>query len=198
MIDVVCATCHRHERWTPSPGGRPVIEVVSPGGRRRPAEAPQWARGRTALRAFAGETGPVVDVCSGCGQLLVAQGGALPAIEVRIDTPKGALVVGREIVGPAGKLTREEAEAWLEAQYKVSMTEGWLGDLGRLSMFIVIVPPFLLWLGGMMFVAVFLAAIYEGAPDAVQGTPGFDMMRQPAPGPTEPAAPSPTPQKVED
>lgn len=177
VIDVVCATCHRHERWDAQ--SRAVVEVVVPGGRRRADGAPQWARGRTALRAFAGETGPVVDVCSECGQLLVAATPGLAGIEVRVDTPLGALRVHEQITGPGGPMSREEAEAWLEAQYKVPRMRGVWGDLGRLLFFVTVVPPFLLWLGSMLFIAVFLAAIYEGAPDAVRGTVGFDMARQP-------------------
>lgn len=189
MPVVQCPTCHREERWTIEAGGEVRVEVVVAGGGRQPAVDPQWARGRTALAAQAGETGPVAGVCEGCGQLLVAETGepleGLPTQRVRIDTPQGRLVVAETVQGPDGPMDRAAAEAWLEAQYKVPITRGLLGDLGRSVFFLGLLGPFLLWLFSMLMMGTFFAAIVEGAPEATRGSPGFDA--NPAPPPRAPA-----------
>ncbi len=184
---VTCGTCFRQERWADSEGSQ--AEVLMEGGGRRPAEHPQWSRGLAALAALAGETGPVVGVCAGCGQMMIAaQGSELEPMRVRVDTPRGALVVDVDgIEGPGGEsLDREAAEDFLEEQYRVPFTRGLLGDVGRSTMFLGLVFPFLLWLMGIGFVLSFLASIYEGVSPSVRGLPGFDLT---GPPPAQEAAP---------
>jgi hypothetical protein len=190
MIDVVCTTCYRHEQWDVREGAHVCVGVVMEGGTRRPGDDPQWVRGRTALASFRGEIGPVVEVCSQCGQLMVARGD-LPRMDVRVDTPEGSLEIAAKITGPDGEMTADDADAWLEQQYKVPFTKGLLGDLGRSSFFLVLLLPFFAWLGSMVFVVSFLASIWEGAPEAVRGVPGYDVVSMPEGTPTPVPEPIP-------
>jgi hypothetical protein len=163
-VTVRCAVCHREERW--SADGR-VLEVVVDGGIRRTADDPQWARGRTALASAAGELPPVVGVCEACGQYMVGEGGPIP---VRVDTPEGALVVdGAVITGPGGAMSREQAAAFLERQYRRPITEGLAGDLGRLSLLVWLGGPLLYWLFSLFIMGTFVAALLQEPPAAVVG-----------------------------
>ena len=165
MARVVCLACRREEDWSPEGG----VTVVQIGGHRRSEAHPQWIRGRTALRAWAGEVGPVVGVCEGCGQLLVAEEPGPRPIAVRIDTPGGPLHVDRVISGPVREMTREEAEAFLDEQYVPSIGErarGWAAELPRLTLFLGMLGPAVFLLGGVLVVMSFFWAL------AVQGVPG--------------------------
>ncbi len=164
MVDVRCGTCLRQEQWSDTG----EVTVVAEGGHRRPALDPQWQRGRTALASFVGEIGPVVAVCAGCGQLMVAPGVTRPRMPVRVDTPAGALTVDEAIAGPNGPLSRDEAEAFLRKQYH----EGWTKEIWQLpkfALFFVLLGPLAMWLFGVMFVASFLLSVYQGPAAPVSG-----------------------------
>jgi hypothetical protein len=170
---VVCATCHREERWSSEGEGStalPRVEVVAEGGVRRPAVHPQWERGRTALRSFTGDSGPVVGVCEGCGQLLVGDDRAWPRMEVRIDSEQGPLVVGEKLQTSAGPVGVEEAEAWLRARFEEPWALSVLGQLGRTSMLLFLLPIAMLWGMGALFVLSFFAALWQGPAAPVSGT----------------------------
>lgn len=164
MARVVCLACRREEDWTPA-----GVVLVQQGGLRRPTEAAQWLRGRTALRAWTGETGPVVGVCEGCGQLLVAEEPGLSPIAVRIDTPEGPLVIDRRIEGPIRELSVEEAQAFLDRQYLPTLRQtmgGWLREMPMLLLFLGMLGPLVFLIGGITLLSSFFWAL------ATQGTPG--------------------------
>jgi hypothetical protein len=164
VIDVRCGTCLRQERWAEDG----AVVVIAEGGHRRPAVDPQWQRGRTALASYVGEVGPVVAVCAGCGQWLVATSGSPARIPVRIDTPAGPLTVDEQIAGPNGPLSREEAEGFLKRQYH----EGWASELRQLpkfALFFVLLGPLAMWIFGVLFVASFLLSVYQGPAAPVSG-----------------------------
>ncbi len=191
LVDVRCPTCHRHARWAAGPGGGEV-EVVMAGGLRRPAIDPRLARGRVALDAWEGITGPVVGDCPACGQLLVADDRALAPASVTLETPRGPIVVGARIVGPSGPMTSADARALLEGALAVRPGAGLLADVGRVSIFGFFVIPLAMWMVGIVFVLTFLAAVWEGPVAAVSGVAGFDRTQE-AVTPPVPAASQPSP-----
>lgn len=174
MAHVVrCPTCHREERWSADAGGPKV--VWTPGGSRRPAEHPSLAAWRILRRARDRQSGPVVAVCEGCGQPMVGEGTALPALTSwTLQTPAGPLTVDPSargdggLQGPAGALTAEAAEAWLVEQ---------VGERFRVSdytnpravfqgVFLVVLGVilgviFLIWLGAATFLSQFLYGMFE-------------------------------------
>lgn len=164
MARVVCLACRREEDWTAA-----GVTLLQAGGLRRPAEAPQWVRGSTALRAWAGETGPVVGVCEACGQLLVAEEPGLAPIAVRIDTPEGPLRIDRRVEGPVREMTVDEAQAFLDRQYLPTLRDtavGWARDAPRLLLFFGMLGPLVFLIGGITLLSSFFWAL------AMQGTPG--------------------------
>jgi hypothetical protein len=170
---VVCATCHREERWTSEGAGPPSlprVEVMAEGGVRRPAVHPQWERGKTALSSFTGEIGPVVGVCEGCGQLLVGDDRAWPRMEVRIDSERGPLLVGEQVRTASGPIGVEEAQAWLRAQFREPWGLATLGQIGQTSMLLFLLPIAMLWGMGALFVLSFFAALWQGPAAPVSGT----------------------------
>lgn len=171
---ITCAGCHRVETWRDGPDGR-VVAIEMEGGLRRPAEPPVLARARTALASARGETGPVVGVCEACGQLLVAEAESpLAPIEVRLDTPDGAVVVQGPVVrGPQGPISADDAEAFLVERLAPRWSDGLAADLGRLPFFLVFLPILVGWIGAALFVLSFLSAVWEGPAPAVTGSPGY-------------------------
>lgn len=168
MPRVVCLACRREEGWTLRPGGVDVV-ILQEGGHRRTAQHAQWVRGTTALRAWAGETGPVVGVCDGCGQLLVAEEAGLAPIPVRIDTPEGPLLIDRRVEGPIRELSREEAQAFLDRQYLPTLGQtlrSWAADLPRMTLFFGMLGPLVFCMGGASLLMSFFWAL------ALQGIPG--------------------------
>ena len=132
VTTVRCHSCHRIEHWHgDGPAAPERVDVVVPGGERRPSEPGPLAAWRVLRRARQGALGPVVGACSACDQPLVANDTTFPAMEVwEIPTPAGPLKVGREIVGPDGMVGDEDAERWLETQYpKPPWTEFFHGSL---------------------------------------------------------------------
>lgn len=171
---ITCAGCHRVEHWQ-GEGPERTVDVEVEGGLRRPRGSAVLARGRTALAAARGDEGPVVGVCGACGQLLVAEPGSLLLpIEVRLDTPDGAVVVQGSIVrGPEGVITADDAETYLEERLGESWTKGLAGDVARLPFFIVLLPIAAGWVAAALFVLSFLSAVYQGPAPAVSGSPGY-------------------------
>lgn len=135
VTTIRCHCCHRVERWHgEAPPGRAApdrVEVVVPGGERRPREAAPLTAWRLLRRVRQGELGPVVGACEACGQPLVANDTTFPPMDPwEIATPAGPLLVGREITGPDGPIGEVEAERWLEAQFpKAPWTEHFRGSL---------------------------------------------------------------------
>ena len=172
MPRVRCLVCHRIEDWSTGAADHAVV-VVQPGGSRRPAIAPQWARGKDALRSFTGEVGPVVGICEACGQLLVSddvrdEPGIAP-IEVRVDTPKGALVVGRTVRGPAGEFTVDEANEFLSKQYYVPVLPGLIAQLPQVLLLSTMGAPVLLFIACVLAITGFILAAWNGLPPIVRG-----------------------------
>lgn len=171
---VVCAGCHRTEVWS-GPSDTCAVRVLTEGGERRPSEPAPLARGRTALRAARGESGPVVGVCEACGQLLVAPPGSRRVpIPVRVDTRDGPVTVQGTLVRRGDAVIEpDEAEAWLTERLGGRWYDGLGHDLSRLPFFLVLVPVFAGWIFAILFVLTFLAAIWQGPAPAVQGAPGY-------------------------
>lgn len=92
---------------------------------------------------------------------------------VVIDTPEGRLTIDEDVRGPDGLMAADDAEAWLQEQYRESILKGLGGDIAKLLPMVVLVGPAILWCGGLVFIGVLFAALYTGAPDAVSGGPGY-------------------------
>lgn len=175
MAVVACSTCHRRERWGPGSYGGTAREVLVEGGSRQPVGSAEEARARAALAAVRGDRGAVVGDCPACGQPLHLVEGTLPWADVSVETDAGVLRFGDDgIHGPSGPLAAEEAEALIDQRFPRRRFEGLAGDVGRMPFFLVLLPPILGWGLAALFVLSFLASIVQGAPQAVQGTPGFD------------------------
>lgn len=168
MPRVRCLVCHRIEDWSTGAADHAVV-VVQPGGSRRPAVAAQWARGKDALRSFAGEVGPVVGVCEACGQLLVTDEQGISPIEVRVDTPKGALVVGRTVRGPHGELTVAEAQKFLASQYEESVIPGLIAQVPQVMLLSTMTAPVLLFIACVLAITGFILSAWNGLPPIVRG-----------------------------
>lgn len=111
---VRCATCHREERWEGADRA-----VVLPGGARRPDVPAPLAAWQVLRESFAGRADPVVGACPSCAQPLLAAGGR--AVPFTVSTPKGDVVVARDIQGPAGVLDEAAADAFIRSQYPASL-----------------------------------------------------------------------------
>lgn len=174
-IEVVCAGCMRTERWRDGRDARQV-EIVQEGGQRRVDGSPVLARARTALASARGEVGAVVGVCSACGQLLVQRAGpAARPIAVRLDTADGAVVVeGPVIAGPVGAMSADDAETFLVARLGARWHAGLAGQVVGASMvmglFVPIAVGFVLT---GLFLLSFFSSLWQGAPPAVSGSPGY-------------------------
>lgn len=169
MPRVRCLVCHRIEDWSTGAADHAIV-VVQPGGSRRPAVAAQWARGQDALRSFAGEVGPVVGICEACGQLLVAEEDeGIAPIEVRVDTPKGALVVGRTVRGPQGALSVEEAKKFLASQYHEPVLPALLAQVPQVMLLSTMTAPVLLFVACVLAITGFILAAWNGLPPVVRG-----------------------------
>jgi hypothetical protein len=164
MGQVRCASCHRTERWS----AEGVVEaVLSEGGARRVTGAPQLHRGRTALAAFEGVTGPVVGVCESCGQLMVADEPGPAPIEVRVDTPQGALVVGPSLTLAGQPIRPEAARAFLDRQYPAPSVLRFAGQLPQIALLASMLGPVLLFVACVLAIWSFLGAAWQGVPDIV-------------------------------
>ena len=153
MTTVDCGSCHRRERWA---SGR--VDVILPGGQRRPTVHPTWNAWRILKRVRHGDLGPVVGACSACGQPLVASGPALALPEWMLETPLGNVAVGAELEDPNGTMSEEDVDRFLEGQFRQSWarhleTESWFGGVAGILLFAV---PFFLWLVAMSFAVSFM------------------------------------------
>lgn len=168
MPRVRCLVCHRIEDWSTGAADH-AVAVVQPGGSRRPAVAAQWARGKDALRSFTGEVGPVVGICEACGQLLVTDEPGISPVEVRVDTPKGALVVGRTVRGPQGELTVEDAEKFLASQYHEPLFPALLAQVPQVMLLSTMTAPVLLFIACVLAITGFILSAWNGLPAIVRG-----------------------------
>lgn len=163
MTIVHCRCCHRDERWSAGPDGKPVIAVAVPGGVRLPVvdAVEAW---RTLRSAREGTTGPVVAICAGCGQPMIASDGAFPALPSwTIHATGGDLTIGAAITGPAGVLDADAAERWLVAQYRRSLVPTAANVFGPLMM-IPLIGPVIAWLIAVTFVVTFFATGFGADP----------------------------------
>lgn len=163
MTIVQCRCCHRDERWSAGPDGKPSIEVAIPGGERR-AAIPQVDAWMT-LRASRERTiGPIVAVCAGCGQPMSASDGAFPALPSwTIRARDGDLIVGAEITGPQGIVDAPTAEQWLLAQYRASLVPSRTDVIGAL-MVLPLSSAVGCWTLAVLFVIMFLATGFQSDP----------------------------------
>ncbi len=83
------------------------------------------------------------------------------------------LIHGAVVRGPAGVMSADDAEALLEAQLGRRWYEGLGRDLGKVPLFLVLVPILFGWIMAGLFVASFLASVIQGPAPAVQGSPGY-------------------------
>ncbi len=151
------------------------------------------ARGRTALKAARGESGPLVGVCEACGQPMVAAlGSSLAPIEIRLSTRAGEVVVQGPVVrGPDGdRIEPDDAEAFLAHELRTPWVGRYLADLRHVPFFLVLLPIVVGWFAAGLFVLSFLASVYQGPAPAVSGSPGYyvsptgyDGTRRPQPKP---------------
>jgi hypothetical protein len=152
-IPVRCLTCHRAETWAHDA----AVGVTRPGGDRRPSVHPTLAAWRVLLRARRGEIGAVVGRCEACGQPLVAEQPGLQALlGWTLCTPDGDLVVGRTLEGPRGPLRDDEADRWMEAQFKTRSRIRPAMFLFQALLFSVLVVPMGCWLWALFYTFVYI------------------------------------------
>ncbi len=116
-----------------------------------PAPLAAW---QIVRESHAGRADPVVGTCPSCAQPLLASGGA--AVPYTVNTPKGDVVVDREIRGPAGILDEAAADAFIRSQYPVSLLPTLHNTVGTM----MVIPMFtvvLLWLVGVLTILTFMS-----------------------------------------
>jgi hypothetical protein len=156
QVTVRCATCHRTEVWRPSRLGK-EIEVLAPGGQRRPMVPAPLHLARVLLRARRGESGPVVGACSACTHPMLAEDGPWTPLPMwAVETREGELRFGPAIEGPHGTMSDDEAEQWIEAQYQQRWTaRDLVQSLHGLALTFFLFPV-ALWAVAVVFTATFL------------------------------------------
>jgi hypothetical protein len=141
-------SCHRVEAWDAA-----GHHVRVPGGQRRPVEHPQLAAWRVVARSLAGELGPIVGECAGCGLPLTAEPGSdLPGWSWQFDLPEGPVTVldGR-FVPPTddlgGRLERLHRRGW-NIRPATWLFQG--------SLMTLMLAPLALWVFAVVYVSFFL------------------------------------------
>lgn len=150
-----CPCCHRIERVRGD-----VLEVVVPGGARRPAGAPERAAWETLAKAVRGLGPPVVGRCAACGQPMVGDG---TPVGWEIPVPGGAISLHPDghLTGPRGAITVEEADRLVAETYAEpppGVAERLVG-LFQVGLFAALLVPALLAVFMVVYVFWYLANV---------------------------------------
>lgn len=140
-----CYSCFREERRDGD-----AVEVLQPGGARRPTVHPTLA----AWRAIRDHDGVVVGTCP-CGQPLIGEG---PEVPWTLTLPDGEIRIEDGLHGTEGELTPEAVTAWVERHHRPRWNDDI--DVGETVFALVTMSPlslvFVLWLGAATVLALFL------------------------------------------
>jgi hypothetical protein len=151
-VIVRCLSCHRVERRV---AGAVVVE--QPGGARRPAD-PARAAWDVVRRSLCAELGPIAGVCGACGQPLVADEitAKRRAYTIALGDAVLTAVEDGSLVGPAGALTVEEADALVDAGVPRARRQPFVG-MFQGALLAVMIVPFVVWVLAIVVVVAFLS-----------------------------------------
>ena len=135
------------------------MRVEQPGGRRKPSVHETLAAWQVLRASLAGDRGPVVARCAGCGQPMTADAD-LPAIPWTLPLPEGELVVDGDVRGPDGPVDPDRADALLKAAYGEPLRP--LEALFQGSLLTLMAVPVLVWATAFFIVFWFLYNVIGG------------------------------------
>jgi len=164
---VRCACCFREELWSDGSGSWRLKELLTEGGGRLPPVDREVAQVWYALKSW---PKPAVGPCDGCGMVLIGQNG-MDRWELHASTSLGEIVVGEQTTCNGTENDSQALADEVERRYQPRWHKGLGGQISDLVPLISILPPIFMWLFGVTFLAVALAAALQGPPPSTPIVP---------------------------